>query len=411
MISKDSFTLYGQKPKFNNYSCPSYFAAAHKAMNPPNSIQPSKLDATLIDNMTSCEMVYKPIDYFEAKNNKTMLPSFASGVMFNYASAKNVLLFGSMFGNVAIMAIIPLLAREEIKKNLWWLIYCIFADKKKKTWAAIFATIDLMITIWCSFMFVWSVTCYYKWYTYEIFEVSFPKDRSNFVQVKQWVLRVITMNLFALLMNIPGFLILTEFDERILNYFSDQSHDGLKKGDLFTTKLEKARIKQLRRNKTSYLDQVALEKAQREAENKIVEAESDEISWKPEQRFFAYKIISYYHLFYLIAFFALTVVTLEPYVRFFVDDVRSFRDETGMEDVLNMNNILKYKVEKEQIAFLKRTFGTKFMKFLKKVSWPDADTAKLYGATFTPATNTTTPSPGGTTPSWEYDDDYDYYYY
>ena len=377
MIAADSFPLYGKMPKFNDYACPGYFHKAKKAMN--DNIQPTSLNTALIDNMTSCEMIYENAKYFEQKTGKDFLPSFASGMVFDFVSTKNVLLFGSMFGNLAIMAIIPLLAREEIKKNIWWLIYCIFADKKKKYWAAVFAVLDLFITIWCSFMFVWSVTCYYKWYTYDVFDIHFPKDRTNIIQVKQWVLRVITINLFALLMNIPGFLILTEFDERILAYFSDQTADGLKKSDLFTTKLEKARIKQLKRNKKSYLDEVELEKAQRDP-NTIVENEKDseEISWKPEQRFFAYKIISYYNLLYLIVFLALTVVTLEPYGRFFLDDVKSFKEQNGMDDVLNMENVLKYKVKMEQTKFLKTNFGDKFMKFLKKVNWPNEDTAKMY---------------------------------
>ena len=76
--------------------------------------------------------------------------------------------------------------------------------------------------------------------------------------------------------------------------------------------MQAAKIKQLKRNKTSYLNEVELEKAQRDPNTIVVsDKDSEEISWKPEQRFFAYKIISYYHMFYLIAFLALVVVTLQ----------------------------------------------------------------------------------------------------
>ena len=393
MISKDMFPVYGRIPKFNDPSCPAAFNKVNQERL--KGVKAADISTSDIADMAPCRMQYEDASFFEDKYNTTLLPGFASNVIFGLLSAKNVLLFGSMFGNIAIMSIIPLLAREEIKKNIWWLIYCTFADKRKKFIAMIFAVIDLFITIWCSFVFVWSVVCYYKWYTYYIFDDSFPQSK-GYAEVKQWVLKVITLNLFALLMNIPGFLILTEFDERILNYFSDTSHDGLKTSDLFTTKQERAEIKERKRqNKLNpNTDAISVESVSytvHDDANKIKksEVEIEQISWKNEQRFFAYKIISYYNLFYLFIFLVLVWITLEPYVLFFSKDVPSL-SSVGLDSSLNMETVLKYKLEVHQKSLLKKTFGKAFMDYLKLVAWPDADNKKLYDWTGTSSSTTTT---------------------
>ena len=47
--------------------------------------------------------------------------------MFVYIS--NVIIIG----NITLTMIIPLVANKELRKNLWWMVYVCFSDKRKKS--------------------------------------------------------------------------------------------------------------------------------------------------------------------------------------------------------------------------------------------------------------------------------------